>query len=227
MFSMLSFLLPVALAVAASPVAVYGVTRMTLAGPPASIRPPAWGFLAGWLVGVLALGSVTALVIALLTSPLSGRAYVVVAGLLLFALGVLAWFVALRRWRARPLPGQPARWPEWAQGAGESDAARASGLGFALATLDLKNLVLVVSFGVYLALARDSFGTNVVALLVFALVSAAAILVVMLGHRFAGERFTAPLERLASGLELNLGGVEPVALLVVGGLLAGGVGMVF
>ena len=134
--------------------------------------------------------------------------------------------VALRRWRLRPLPGEPARWPEWAQGAGESDAARASGLGFALAALDLKNLVLGAAAGVFLALSRASFGASALAVLVLALVSAAALLVVMIGYRLARARLAAPLERLAAGLELNLGGIEPVALLVVGGLLVGlGIGM--
>lgn len=226
MIPMLSFLIPVALAVAASPVAVYGVTRMTLAGESGKVPAPAWGFLAGWFVGVLGVVVVSGVVVSLVTSPLRGTAYGVVGGLLFLALGALAWVVALRRWRARPLPGQPARWPEWAQGAGESDAARASGLGFALAALELKNLVLGVAAGTFLGLARASFGANVLAVLLVAVLSAAAILVVTIGHLVAGDRFTPPLERLAAGLELNLGGIEPVALLVVGGLLVGlGIGM--
>lgn len=221
MVPMLSYLLPVALAVAASPPAVYGVTRMTLSGPPSSVPSSAWGFLAGWFVGVFALVAVTGTIVSLLTSPLRGTAYAVVGGLLFLALAVLAWVVALRRWRARPLPGQSARWPEWAQGTGESDPARASGVGFALAALDLKNLVLGASAGVLLAIGRASFGSNVVAVLVVAVVSAAAILVVTLGYRMAAERFTGPLERLATGLELNLGGIEPAVMLLVGGMFAG------
>lgn len=219
MFDMLSFLLPIGLAIAISPVAVFGVTRMTLSAPVS--MAPDWGFLAGWIVGVATLVSVVTLVLSLITSPMTGTAYRVVAGLLFCALGVLAWVIALRRWRVRPRPGKKATWPTWAEGVADADPARASGLGFALAALDTKNLLLGTSAGVFLALSSARFGTIVLSVLVLVLIASAALLVVTLGFRFARARFEAPLGRLAAGLELNLGGIESATLVVGGGLLVG------
>lgn len=219
MTSTLTYLLPLALAVAVSPVAVYGAIRMSLSAPVS--MAPDWGFLVGWIVGATAVVSLVAVLAALLTGALTGTGYSVVAGLLLLALGGLAWNLALRRWRARPRPGEPARWPSWVEGAADADPAKASGLGFALAALDLKNLTLGAAAGVFLALTRLSFGATVLAVLVFVLVASAALLVVAVGFRTARRRMEAPLARLAAGLELNLGGVESAALLVAGGMLVG------
>jgi len=217
--NLLQFLLPLALAVAVSPVAVFGVIRMTLAAPVS--MAPDWGFLTGWFVGLLGVVSLASAVAALLTGSLTGRAYYVVGGLLFLALGALAWNLALRRWRARPRPGEPTRWPSWVVGAADADPAKATGLGFALAALDLKNLALGASAGVYLALTRVSFGTIALGILAYVLAASAALLVVTVGFRLARRRVEAPLGRLAEGLELNLGGVESVALLVAGGTLVG------
>jgi len=217
--SMLDFLLPLALAVAVSPVAVYGVVRMTLASPVS--MAPDWGFLTGWVVGVTAVVSLVAVLVALVTGALTGTGFAVVAGVLFLLLGLLAWNLALRRWRARPRPGEPARWPSWVEGAADADPAKASGLGFALAALDLKNLTLGAAAGVFLALTRASFGSIALGAVVFVVVSSAALLVVTVGFRLARRRVEAPLARLAAGLELNLGGVESVALVVAGGLLVG------
>lgn len=219
MLDLLSFLLPIGLAIAVSPVAVFGVTRMTLRAP-VSLRPD-WGFLVGWVVGVVALVSLTTLVLRLVTGPMTGTAYRVVAGLLMLAVGVLAWVVALRRWRARPRPGRKAQWPSWAEGVEEADPARASGLGFALATLDTKNLLLGAGAGAYLAIARPAFTTVLWSVLALAVIASSALLVVILGFRFARARVEAPLGRLAEGLELNLGGIESAVLLVAGGLAVG------
>ena len=219
MIDLLSFLLPVGLAIAISPVAVFGVTRMTLAAPVS--MAPDWGFLAGWVVGVSAVTSLVTVLVSLITSPMTGTVYRVFVGLLFCALGVLAWVLALRRWRLRPRPGEKAKWPSWAEGVADADPARASGLGFALAALDIKNLTLAASAGVYLALSRGSFGTIALSIVVVAILASASLLVVTLGFRFARARVEAPLGRLASGLELNLGGIESTVLVVVGGLLVG------
>ena len=217
--NLLGSLLPLALAVAVSPVAVHGVLRMTFSAPPSFA--PDWGFVIGWGVGLVAVTGLSALLTALVTGRMTGTGFSVVAGLLLLALGALAWNLALRRWRARPRPGEPARWPSWVRTAAEADPARAAGLGFALAALDLKNLALAGSAGAFLALARVSFGATVLSLLVFVVLSSVALLVVTVGFRVARSRVGRPLERLLDGLELNLGGVEPAALLVAGGLLVG------
>jgi len=218
-FLQLHWLLPLALAVAASPVAVFGVTRMTLAAPVS--MAPDWGFLVGWVVGLLAVAGLAGAIVGLVTSLLKGTAATVVVGLLRLALGVLMWVIALRRWRARPRPGEPARWPSWVQGAAEADPARASGLGFALAALDLKNLVLAGTAGTLVVHSSLSFGGVLGSLLVFALVASSALLFITVGFRTARHKVEAPLGRLASGLELNLGGIESAALLVAGAILVG------
>ena len=219
MIDLLSFLLPIGLAIAVSPIAVFGVTRMTLSSPVS--MAPDWGFLVGWVVGVATLVSLVTLVLSLVTDPMTGTAYRVLAGLLFTVLGLVAWAIALRRWRDRPRPGEKAKWPSWAEGVADADPARASGLGFALAALDTKNLVLGAGAGLFLALSPAGFGTIVVSVLAYVIIASAALLVITLGFRFARATFEAPLGRLASGLELNLGGIESTALVVAGGLLVG------
>lgn len=217
--TMLPFLLPVALALAISPVAVAAVVRM--AGDAPSATRPHGGFLAGWWVGVLAVTFASAFVVWLLTAWMPPLAHDLAARLVRLVLAVLLAVVALRRWRARPRVGERARWPGWVATVESADPARAAGLGFALAALDLKNLLLGATAGAALGLAEASFGATVLAGLVFAVLSGAVILGVVLAFRTAREKVAARFDRLVEGLELNLGGVEPAVMLVVGAMLLG------
>lgn len=177
--------LAVALLLAALPVVLVPVAL-------AAKRPPAVAraFLLGWILGILLVGGVVLALIDVLVLP-SGNAtwfaYVkIVIGLLLVLLGLKRW---TDRRESDPEP------PGWLAGVEFMTAGRSFGLGLLLATLNPKNLVLVVAGATAIGEATPAPAQQIVALLVFTAVgslgvAAPVVATVVLGER-ADERLAA------------------------------------
>lgn len=133
--------LPLAIGVTLSPFPIIGVVLM-LGTPRARVNGPA--FLVGWIAGMALVGTVVLLVSGGVGVSDDGQpsAPVNVAKI---ALGVLLLGVAAKQWRARPRAGEAAALPAWVQSVDHFRAPRASGLGFLLAAVNPKNLLLVVA----------------------------------------------------------------------------------
>ena len=175
--------LPVAvgLVLAALPVVLIPVA-LAIRRPPG----PAGAFLGGWLLGVCASGGVVIVLADVLVLPAGGDAdwpdYLkIVLGLLLLVLGV-------QKWLARPRPGEVARPPAWKARIGSMTAGGAFGLALALASVNPKNLALIVSGATVIADTTSVPLQQALALGVFALVGsvgvgAPAVVVAVLGDR--------------------------------------------
>lgn len=215
--SIIGELLPYAVGVAISPIPIIAIILMLLA-PKAGAT--SIGFLAGWLAGiVVALAVVTA--IATQTTIGGSDGSTSSAGTVKLVLGILLIVAAGRQWRGRPKPGEPEHLPGWMAAIDKFNALRAAALGFALAAVNPKNLLLIAAAAVILAGAGATASEAGAAIVVFVLIAASTVAIPVVAYLVAAEKMRAPLDELKVWLQHNNAAVMAVVLLVMGAVVLG------
>ncbi len=217
MNSTIGNLLPLALAVAISPLPVVAAILMLLA---AQARTASAGFLVGWLAGI-AVATIVVAVIAAATGLDSSRSPSTADSWLKVGLGVLLVALAGWEWVDRPKGEQAARAPKWMSTVDRMTAPRATGLAFVLAAINPKNLLLCIAAGVALGGAGLSFGAATVCFLVFLIIAGCTVALPVLAYWFAADRMRQPLDALKHWLQRNNTAVTAVLLLLIGVDLVG------
>jgi threonine/homoserine/homoserine lactone efflux protein len=209
--------LPLALGVAVSPIPIIAAILMLLS-PRA--RSTGVGFLLGWVGGILVAVVVFALLSSLIpaSDPAASKP---VAGVIKIVLGVLLLLLAVKQWRARPRPGETAPTPKWMGAVGQMTPGRGALLGFALAAVNPKNLLMAVGAGVAVGGAGLSGGEAAVAIAVFVLLASSTVAGPVIGYLAASDRLKAPLEALRVWLVQSNATVMGVLLLVIGVVMVG------
>lgn len=210
-------LLPLAVGIAISPIPIIAAILMLLS-PKA--RSTSVGFLGGWVLGIAVAATVFTLLSSVLPEDDADAAKPVTAVIQL-VLGAGLLFLALRQWRSRPAPGEEPPLPKWMSGIDAMTAGRAFGLGFLLAAVNPKNLLLGAGAGVAIGSAGLDAGAIVVVLLVFTVIAAASVALPVIAYLVASDRMAAPLQRLRGWLVHNNATVMAVLLLVIGVVLIG------
>lgn len=212
-------LLPLALGVAVSPVPIITVILMLLA---ARATAASVGFAVGWVVGIVAAISITVAVASGAdiggdtdSGPSTGAAWVQVV------LGVLLLAIAVKQWRGRPRPGQVAQLPKWMAAIEDFNAVKALGLGFLLAAVNPKNLLMCIAAGAAIGSGGLSGGEDVIAVAVFTVLAASTVAVPVLAYAVARDRLRGPLDELKEWLQAHNAAVMSVLLLVIGTVLIG------
>lgn len=216
MWAVIGDFLPLALAVAISPVPIIAVILMLLT-PRAGAASR--GFLFGWLAGIV-VGLVLFAILAAVAGIGSGGSSTWGAVIRLL-LGTLLLLLAAGQWRSRPRSGEPAALPGWLKAIDKVTPPLAVGLGFLLAAVNPKNLVLLVGAGVDLGGAGLSAGAAVGAGAFFVVLAASTVLVPVVGYAVARDRVRPWLDRLREWLTVNNTAVMTVLLVVMGGVLVG------
>lgn len=88
------------------------------------------------------------------------------------ALGVLLLAFGAKQWRGR---GGEHETPKWMQAIDDMTAAKGLGLGFALAAINPKNLMMCIAAGISIGSASLGSGEVVVAILVFTIIAASTV----------------------------------------------------
>jgi len=202
-------LLPSALGVAISPVPIIAAILM-LFGKHA--RTTSLGFAAGWIMGVLAA---TALFTGLGSAA---RETSSATGWIVLAAGVLLLAEGVREWRAR---SGVASTPKWMAAIDEMKPLAGAGIGFVLAAVNPKNLLLCVAAGMQIGAAGLTTGGTVVAIVVFAVIASSTVAVPVFAYQVAADRLRGPLASLKAWLEANNKAVMAVLILVLGVVLIG------
>lgn len=204
--------LPLALALllAALPVVLVPVAL-------AAKRPPgvARAFLGGWLLGILLVGGVVIALIDVLVLP-SGNAtwfaYAkIVIGLLLILLGLKRW---TDRRESDPEP------PGWLAGVESMTAGKAFGLAMLLATLNPKNVVIVVAAGTAIGEATPVPAQQIAALLVFTVLGSLGVAAPVVAALALGDHAAQRLAGVDSWMTGHGGTIVSVVLVVLGVLVA-------
>ncbi len=210
-------LLPLAIGIAISPVPIIAVILMLLS---AKATATSTGFLLGWVAGVVMVTTVV-LVLVGQAGDTSGGKPSTLSSVLKLVLGALLVLLAGRQWRSRPKEGEAGTMPKW-MGAIESFTfSRALLLGFGLAGINPKNLLLCLAAGATIGAAHLPTGQIVVAMAVFVVLASSTVAVPVIGYLAARDRMAAPLDRLRAWLTQNNATVMAVLLLVLGVVLIG------
>jgi hypothetical protein len=210
-------LLPLALAVAISPVPIIAVILMLLA---ANARGASLAFLLGWVVGI----SVVVCVATLLVQPTGSsddEGTSTVASWITVVLGIAAVLLAVRQWRSRPRAGEEASLPPWMAAIDTVTPVRAMALGALLSGANPKNLTLGLAGGSTIGGAGLPASQTAVALAVFVVIASASVAAPVVGYLVAGDRVQGTLEDLRRWLTANNATVMSVLLLVIGVTILG------
>ena len=219
----ISEILPEAVGVAISPIPIIAVVLMLGS---AKGRSNGLSFILGWLIGLFLIGAL----VLLLADPAgasvdSGPALWV--GWLILTLGVLALLLAFKQWRGRPAPGEEVTMPKWMQALDKFTAGKSFGIGFLLAAVNPKNLILTLAAAATIAAAGLSTAESYATLGVFVLIGTLGLLIPLGIYLFMGDRAPVILGDLNQWLGLHNSAIMAVLFVILGVKMIGsGLGIV-
>lgn len=217
MGSVIGDILPLALGVAISPIPIIAAILMLLS-PKA--KGTSIGFLLGWVLGII----VAVVLFELLSSIIPASdpdAAKPVAGVIKIVLGLGLLFLAWRQWSSRPRAGAEPALPAWMGAIDTMTTVRGFILGFVLAAVNPKNLLMAAGAGVIIGTAGLELGSVVVVTVIFVVIAAISVALPVIAYLLAADRMAAPLESLRTWLVHNNATVMSVLLLVIGVVLIG------
>jgi len=217
MGSVIGAILPLAIAVAASPVPIIAVILM-LFGPKARTVGPA--FALGWVLALLVVGTIVLLVADgsdVSTDETASDA----ASWIRLLLGLLLLGLAIRQWQSRPKEGEEPQMPKWMDTIDTFTPVRAFGLAALLAGVNPKNLALTVAAGTTIAQAGLDGGEPWLALLVFVVLASITVVLPVIYYLVAGASAERTLNTMKVWLAANNATVMFVILLIFGVKLIG------
>ena len=212
MGSVIGEILPLAVGIAISPIPIIAVILMLLS-PRA--KGASVGFMIGWVAGIVVAIVVFTLLSSVIPQRSSGGSSA--GGVIKIIFGVLLLFLALRQWRGRPAKGEQATMPKWMSAIDSMTAAKALGLGFLLAAVNPKNLLMAASAGLIVGGSGLGFGRGLtLVIIIFVLLAACTVVIPVIGYLIASARSAGPLDRLRGWLVENNSTIMAVLLLVIG-----------
>ncbi|HEY3995038.1 MAG TPA: GAP family protein [Mycobacterium sp.] len=205
----LTKLIPLGLVVALSPITVIPAVLVLHAPRP---RPAGLAFLAGWVLGLVALTAAFTEASGLLEGlrPQTPPPWVswlrVVFGLALIGYGLFSWFTRNRHTKT----------PGWLRTFSKLTPLRAALTGAALAPLRPEVLILSAAAGLAIGTERLRVPAAVTVGAIFVVISASTVAIPILAFVGAGDRLDDALERLKAWMEKNHGAMMAVILVVIG-----------
>ncbi len=212
--------LPLAAAIALSPLAVASVVLMLLSP---NAKAATLSFLLGFAGAIAAVASIAYLVAVLLPHDADDRS--ISAPFLLIGLGIVAIVLAVRQWRSRPTAaedGDETRVPEipgWMAKIDGMTPAKAAALGAFIGGLKPKNLLLSIGVGVTLEAADATVGEAAITLAVVVLLGSLPVIIPVIAAFVAGDRIREPLDRLRAWLIDHNAAMVGAILLLIGVVL--------
>ena len=218
MGSAFGHILPLAVGVALSPLAIVAVLLMLFGQ---GGRAAGSAFLAGWVAGLLVVGGVALALSDAAEAAGGGGDESTFAGMMKLALGVLLLLLAARSWRSRPASGEQPELPKWMNALDRLTARKALWLGAVFSSLKLKNLVLLLA-AVATISASSASGAQEVALLVgFTIVASLTVAAPVLTHLALGDRAEEVLSPTKDWMARNNAATMAAILLAFGATLIG------
>jgi threonine/homoserine/homoserine lactone efflux protein len=210
-----------AVGVALSPFPIVAVIVMLLSK---RSGPNATAFVFGWIAGVaLALVAVLAISAAIGLST-GGSNTTNGTSTLRLVLGIVLAVMGLRRIRRGRDEGE-APPPKWLGRIEGISPGYALGLGFVLAAINPKNLILIIGGGTAIAQTGASLGQKSVAAVIFVVLASASVIAPVLLYHVTRRRAEPILAKWRDALEHHASATVGAVILILGVLLIGkGVG---
>ena len=176
-----------ALAVAVVPIPMIAVILMLLSR---SATRNGVSFLAGWLIGLAALGSI---LLAIDAAAASKNDVSDVGGYVRLAIGAVLLVLGVRKWMARPQGDDEAQMPGWMSAIEDFSAGKSFAMGITLAAANPKNIGLTFAATATIATAGLTDGQQIVTLSVFVVIASLSVSIPVVAYLIAGSRATPTL----------------------------------
>jgi threonine/homoserine/homoserine lactone efflux protein len=210
-------ILPLAIAVAISPVPIIAIVLML--GTPRA-RSNGLAFALGWLAGLTIVGGAL-LALASGNSQENDGGPETWVSIVKLVLGMLFLLLAARTWRSRPKAGQEAAMPKWMQAIDTFTTGRSLVFGVLLSGVNPKNLALTIAAATTIAQTGISGGESAGVLIVFILIGSFSILTPVFIYFALGTRAAVMLDELKDWMAGHNAAIMTVLLLVLGAKLIG------
>jgi len=208
-------LLPSALAVALSPIPIIAIV-LVLGSERA--RSAGLAFALGWIVG---LGTVSALVVLMLSGSADADHDDPGVAWLDLAIGLLFLALAAKQWTKRPRQGEAPEMPSWMATVDRATAPKAAALGLALSAANPKNLALTLAAAATVAEAGLEPADETIAIAAFVVLGSATVAGAVLAYLLLGDRASRPLAAVRGFMSDNNAVILMVVLLLLGAKLVG------
>ena len=209
--------LPLAIAVALSPVPIIAVLVLLTSSRARSLGPV---FVLGWLLGQVMVGAIVLAVVGPSGAGSSGQRTRWVSWMMI-VLGVLLLVAAGRHVRGRTGGGEEVPLPAWMGAIDRLKPAVALGGGVVLGGVRPKNLLLAVGGAAAIAQTGIAGGQQAIAYAVFAGIATIGVAAPVAIYLAMGERSAELLGRLKGWMGRNNAMILAVVLLVIGVTLIG------
>ena len=207
--------LPLAVALALSPLAIASVVLMLLSARP---RAASVAFLLGFLIAIMVVTAAGYLLASVL--PHRGETSISAPWVLLI-LGVVAIVLAVRQWRSRPKAGDELELPGWIAKVEGITTSSAFVMGAFFGGIKPKNLLLSIGLGVSLEALTLSTSEAAIVIAIVALIASIPVMVPVIISLVALDRVAGTLDRLRAWMVQNNAAMVGTILLLVGVLLIG------
>jgi hypothetical protein len=217
MGSAIGEMLPLAIGIAISPLPIIAII-LILTTPQA--RTNGLAFLGGWLLGLTVVAAAVLIVTDAAAVATSNDASKIVS-LIKLALGLLLVFLAWRRFKKRPRPGEEAPMPKWMTALDRFTVGRSLAVGALFSGLKPKNLILNAAAAAGIAQSGVGGFQQVVVLLLLVTVGSVGIIAPVAVFFAMGDKAAPVLDGWKTWLAANNGTVMTVLFLVFGFVLIG------
>lgn len=216
MLEALGSALPLAAAIAVSPLVIASVVLLLLSSRP---KAASGAFVLGFALAIVVVAAI-AYVISL-ALPHNSDEVSLSAPFIVLGLGVLAMVLAVRQWRSRPGPEAEPETPKWMLKLEGVTPFSAFTMGAFFGGLKPKNLLLSVALGVELEAATTSTAESAIVLLIVVVLGSSPVIVPVIVSVVAGDRIAEPLARLRAWMISHNSAMVGVLLLLIGVLFIG------
>ena len=210
-------LLPIAVAVAISPLPIVAVILM-LATPRGRVNGPA--FVLAWIVGLAAVGTVVILVAGDNAQTDSGAPSTGISWVKL-VIGVALILLGIRQFRGRPRGEEHGELPRWMRAVDAFGWPKALGAGVVLSAANPKNLLLTAAAAAVIAQAGLSAGEEAASLAIFVLIGTVGVAAPVVLYFALGRRSREVLDRLRGWMVAHNAAIMAVLLIVIGAKILG------
>jgi hypothetical protein len=217
MGSAIGEMLPLAIGIAISPLPIIAII-LILTTPQG--RTNGLAFLGGWLLGLTVVAAAVLIVTDAAAVATSNDASKIVS-LIKLALGLLLVFLAWRRYKKRPRPGEEAPMPKWMTALDRFTVGRSLAVGALFSGLKPKNLILNAAAAAGIAQSGVGGFQQVVVLLLLVTVGSVGIIAPVAVFFAMGDKAAPVLDGWKTWLAANNGTVMTVLFLVFGFVLIG------
>jgi threonine/homoserine/homoserine lactone efflux protein len=198
-----------AVGVAISPVPIIAVILMLFSK---AARLNSLSFLAGWIIGLLVVGTVV------LASGVtaSDGAPSTASGWIKLLIGALFLALGVRQWSSRPAHGETASVPAWMAKIDDFTATKAFGVGVLLSAVNPKNLGLTIAAAATIGGSGLSTSGEYIVMLLFVAVASSTVAAPVILNLLLGSKAAATLTTMKEWLTANNATVMSVLFVVLG-----------